>query len=54
MCIKDNLVLEALQLFCSSVPHESEADFEGRRVVLIIDDDREEEGGDEVGHGDNN
>lgn len=47
-------MLVALQLFGSSVPHESEADLEGRWVVLIIDDDGEEEGGDEVGHGDNN
>lgn len=38
----------------SIVPHESEADLEGGRVVLIIDDNGEEEGGDEVGQGDNN
>lgn len=38
----------------STVPHESEADLEGWRVVLKIDDDGEEEGGDEVGHGDDN
>ena len=36
------------------VPHESEADLKGGRIVLIIDDDGEEEGGDEVGHGNNN
>lgn len=38
----------------STVPHESEADLESRRVVLKINDDREDEGGDEVGQGDNN
>lgn len=36
------------------VPHESEADLEGRRVVLIIDDYGEEKRGDEVGQGDDN
>lgn len=38
----------------SSVPHESEADLEGWRVVLKIDDDGEEERGDKVGQGDDN
>lgn len=36
----------------SIVPHESEADLKGRRVVLIIDDNGEEEGSYEVGQGD--
>lgn len=35
------------------VPHEGEADLEGRRVVLVVDDNREEEGSDEVGQRDN-
>lgn len=35
-------------------PHESEADLEGRRVVLVIYYSREEEGGDEVSQGDDN
>lgn len=34
------------------IPHEGEADLEGRRVVLEVDDKGEEEGCDEVGHGD--
>lgn len=38
----------------STVPHESEADLEGRRVVLKIDDEGEEERGEEVGQGDDN
>lgn len=37
----------------SIIPHESEADLEGRRVVLIIDDNGEEERSNEVGQGDN-
>lgn len=48
------LTIKVVNGWKCAVPHESEADLEGWRVVLKIDDDREEEGGDEVGHRDNN